>query len=365
MVKVSIVNSDSGRPPKRENPVKNHSFRFTFCDDKRTPNFRDHTIIIEIFSKLCSYWLFQLEETKSGDKINLHYQGSIELINKTRSSTLGKSLNHVLFGVQFQPAYDSVLLQRYCMKDDTRIAGPWSSELSYTGQDLTCIIKQRLPWQEVIYQCVQQPPDSRKILVVIDVLGNSGKSKLAKFLVFRGLCLSLNFGNARDLLYLISKHLTKTCFLFDLTRSRPADVHMSDLFCAMESVKNGHIQSLKYQCNYSLFDPPHVLLFTNSIPDLHSVSSDRWSFFTVLDGELYHLSFSTIHDLAIYQGELLSKLQGRYDSGGSDGSETGDKISYERYSNLLHNAVRTKALVSYPCNFHGGAIVFGKKKDRF
>ena len=351
------------------NPVKYHSFRYSFSEGK-TESFMDHTIIFNLLNSLCANFIFQLEETITPDgRQNLHYQGFIELLEKTRSSTLGKSLNSVLLGVQFQPCHDRVALKQYSMKTDTRVGGPWSNKNIYSGDDLVQISKCRRPWQEIIFQEIQQSAHDRKVICVIDIKGNNGKSKLAKFLTYRNLSLTLNYGNSRDLLYLVSKHLDKKCFLFDLTRSKPQEVHFTDLFSAIESVKNGHIQSLKYTCEYHLFTPPHTILFTNSVPDLYGVSPDRWSFYTILDQDLYFLNFKDVHSLALYQAELQSKLQGRYDSDSgtsdSDSNEKKEKISLERFNNLLYNRVRDYALCFYPCNFQSGSILHGKKRERF
>ena len=380
-----MVPEDSPLPPKdssadpsstkgskvSENPVKYHCFRYSFPAEGqiKIEVFMDHTIILNIFHSLCVNYIFQLEETiKPDGGKNLHYQGYIELYDKTRPSTLGKSLNDLLLGVQFQSCHDRVALRQYSMKSDTRVGGPWSNKNIYSGEDLAIISKTRRPWQEIIFQEIQQPAHDRKVLCVIDILGNNGKSKLAKFLTYRNLCLTLNYGNSRDLLYLVSKHLDKKCFLFDLTRSKPHEVHFTDLFSAIESVKNGHIQSLKYLCDYHLFTPPHTILFTNSVPDLYGVSPDRWSFYTIYDQELYFLNFKDVHSLALYQSELFTKLQGRYDSSsgtsGGDGSDEQEKISLERFNNLLDSRVRFFATSSYPCKFQSGVILHGKKKER-
>lgn len=110
--------------------------------------FHDYSYLENIIRDISVSYIFQLENTEGSEgKKNLHYQGFIQLSEKSRSSTLGKSLNTKLFGIQFSHCHDSYALKKYCMKEDTRVLGPWSSEHIYVGKDLERIRSSKYDWQ--------------------------------------------------------------------------------------------------------------------------------------------------------------------------------------------------------------------------
>lgn len=68
-----------------------------------------------------AYCVYQLERGENG---TLHLQGYLELKNRKRFTELKKF--HGLFGAHFEPRKGSPSEARdYCMKTDTRVAGPW------------------------------------------------------------------------------------------------------------------------------------------------------------------------------------------------------------------------------------------------
>jgi len=49
---------------------------------------------------------------------------------------------------------------------------------------------------------------------------------------------------------------------------------MLDMYSAIEEVKTGYIVNTKYETGVKLFDRPHVIVFSNYLPDGARLSSD-------------------------------------------------------------------------------------------
>lgn len=86
----------------------------------------------------------------------------------------------------------------------------------------------------------------------------------------------LTFGKASDLLNLVAKMKGRRGYIFDCSRTVPKDQSMDDIYCAMENIKNGHFTNTKYETEEILMDPPHIICFSNWLPDLSKLSRDRW-----------------------------------------------------------------------------------------
>lgn len=102
--------------PKRESEAKHWCFTLNDAEDNL-----EHTDVIEIWGPHCSYLVFQEEKGEEGTK---HYQGYAEFTKAHRLSAIKKMAKH------FQPHWEKrkgkpAEARAYCMKEDTRVAGPW------------------------------------------------------------------------------------------------------------------------------------------------------------------------------------------------------------------------------------------------
>lgn len=220
-------------------------------------------------------WVFQCER---GERLgHLHLQGYACLKEKERPVPVGKWLgSNGLPGVVVQPGSvnGKQALKKYCMKKDTRVAGPWADKAIYLGQDLITTL---YPWQEAVHQLVLSKPHPRKIYWFYDAIGGAGKSAFAKWLMFHHEVPCLTFGDAKDLLYVVQNFANRPAYLFDLSRTKGGKCSMSEIYQALESVKNGYFTSTKYESQMCLMQTPHVVVFSNHLPDMGCLSQDRWS----------------------------------------------------------------------------------------
>lgn len=125
------------------------------------------------------------------------------------------------------------------------------------------------PWQRILTQFLQQPADDRSIIWVVDRPGQAGKSTLSKHLVLTKGATVLE-GRLADMCYSYDK---QPIVIFDI--SRAAAEHSDHLYSMAEKLKNGIFLSTKYDSMMKVFDPPHVIFFSNSAPDTSKWSSDR------------------------------------------------------------------------------------------
>jgi len=271
-------------PINRQGQVYHISFRWSVSEDSQHHDRTLTGVCNDIFDK----WIYQLENTKTSGGNNYHYQGFGHLRQKRRPSnvkSLAISLNGQLNGIEMSPASTAGIqaLQSYVLKADTRVRGPYSDSSTYIGEDL---IVQLFPWQEEIKTSISRPPDRRSINVVVDSIGNTGKSAFCKYMCWHYKIPILGWGKTGDLLHLVSKMPNKSAYIFDLSRSRPQDWGRDDIFSAMEGIKNGLFINTKYECSQVIMKHPHVWIFTNHYPNISAMSRDRWKIWKIQHNRL-------------------------------------------------------------------------------
>jgi len=88
--------------------------------------------------------------------------------------------------------------------------------------------------------------------------------------------ITLSIGKASDLLNLVYKNQGKTCYCFDISRTVTKG-SMTEIYQALESVKNGYFVNTKYDTGVACFEIPHVIVFSNHLPMMAALSLDRWN----------------------------------------------------------------------------------------
>jgi len=231
------------------------------------------------FRKIAKKWIFQVEKGSKGGKE--HLQMFVNLKVKKRKGEFVKLCSaHGLGGIQATIASDAgkEALKNYCLKEETRVKGPWADHVIYMGQDLPVDL---YPWQQRVVDIIDGPVDDRIIYWIYDQHGNQGKSKLAKYLMFHRNIMTLPAADASNVLNLVFKTPSRNCYIFDIPRTISKKVSMDDLYAALESIKNGYIVNTKYETGVKLMSPPHVFVFSNRLPNYSSLSVDRWKIITL------------------------------------------------------------------------------------
>lgn len=192
-------------------------------------------------------------------------------------------------------------LQNYALKTTTRVAGPWADRRIYRGQDLIQILR---PWQQEIKDRCEAEADDRTINVLYNESGNIGKSVFCKYMAYHFKAPVCGWAKAGDILNLVSKMPNMPVYLFDLSRTRPQDWAKDDIPAAMEGIKNGLFVNTKYETAQVIMQCPHIWMFCNHLPNLLSMSRDRWAIWKVdMDQNLTRVSTTEL--------KLISKDQSR------------------------------------------------------
>jgi nitrogen regulatory protein PII-like uncharacterized protein len=133
------------------------------------------------------------------------------------------------------------------------------------------------PWQQRLFNLLGEKPHPRQIIVVIDPVGNTGKTFFVQN--YRRLYsnTTVHMSNTRDtdMLYSAQHCAERRVVLVDLVRSEARSI----CYSAIESLKNGSFVSSKYRSCTVDGAPPHLVMFTNVELDYGALSADRWYIF--------------------------------------------------------------------------------------
>nr|AHC72255.1 master replication initiator protein [Faba bean necrotic yellows virus]AHC72263.1 master replication initiator protein [Faba bean necrotic yellows virus] len=254
------------------------------------------------------YLVYQTEQGEAG---NIHFQGYIEM--KKRTSLAG--MKKLIPGAHFEKRRGTQGEARaYAMKEDTRIEGPWEygefiptiedklrevmNDMKTTGKRPIEYIEeccntydksastlrefrgelkkkkaistwelQRKPWMDEVDALLQER-DGRRIIWVYGPQGGEGKTSYAKHLVKTRDAFYSTGGKTADIAFAWDH---QELVLFDFPRSFEEYVN----YGVIEQLKNGIIQSGKYQSVIKYSDYVEVIVFANFTPRSGMFSEDR------------------------------------------------------------------------------------------
>nr|AQU11736.1 replication protein [Cruciviridae sp.] len=127
-----------------------------------------------------------------------------------------------------------------------------------------------LEWQQQLANEIKYSPINQRLVTwYYDKRGNSGKSWMAKYMVSRGDCAYFNNGSTSDIVYAYKNERT---VVFDFSRKTEGTMN----YGVIERIKDGMMFSAKYQSTRKCCARPRVICFANFMPDLTSMSLDRW-----------------------------------------------------------------------------------------
>lgn len=231
---------------------------------------------------ICKKYVFQLEEGKEGYK---HYQGRISLITKKRINQMIKFqpwTNHAHFTITSARGAQDV---EYVTKVESRIAGPWHGPMKqiFIPSHIKDIVLR--PWQESLINLCNIY-EKRKIYVIIDYVGNIGKSTLCTYMRCHGLGRIIPpMNEAKDIMRMVCNMKISNTYLIDMPKALPK-IKLNQLYSAIESVKSGYAYDDRYRFKEKIFNIPNIVVFTNVRPDRGLLSNDRWELLSVIDNNL-------------------------------------------------------------------------------
>ena len=123
-------------------------------------------------------------------------------------------------------------------------------------------------WQKVVFDELMKPPNDRTIYFIVDQEGNTGKSKLAKYLVQNHEAIMLDGSNGNDMLY---AYAGERIIVVNVPRGGGLD------YSALEQLKDGLYFTGKYESKCVSRDYEiAVIVMLNDFPAWDSLSHDRW-----------------------------------------------------------------------------------------
>jgi len=239
-------------------------------------------------SGIAKSYVFQKEQ---GDNGYIHWQGRLSLMKKRRLGELKKLLttSNRKLPNYLQPTTAGVAIKGemfYAIKEDTRLQGPFSDK------DEQRVIPRQVremselyPWQQQIVDDADKW-DKRTINLVYCPEGNQGKSSLVGWCRAYQLARCLPPVNeCKDLLRMVCDMPISKMYLFDMPRSMNKD-RLHGFYSAVETIKDGYAYDDRYAFKEIVFDCPNIWIFSNILPDLNSLSSDRWKIWNIKEKQL-------------------------------------------------------------------------------
>lgn len=140
-------------------------------------------------------------------------------------------------------------------------------------------------WQRDLRRDLDQPPDDRRVIFVVDPIGGKGKTWFCKWFTSENADTTqiLRIGKRDDIALTIREG--KSVFLIDVPRSQSEYLQYSIL----EQLKDGMVFSPKYESRMKFIPKCHVVVFMNESPDPNKLSRDRY--------HTIHLSNRVVHNI--------------------------------------------------------------------
>lgn len=245
-------------------------------------------------------YIYQLERGEEEDR--LHYQGYLRLKEKQYCKRLAKDMQVLCQGIHVTPCSlpGEAALRTYCMKEDTKVDGPWTFKplppkpfISISDYDPSAkcrmVAENPRPFQVSLTEKCAGDPDDRTIVWVADAEGNSGKSQWATYMRIKHHAYEISFGTARDLMHMITDDIEacngfRKTYIISLPRTKPKDQAMADILSTIEQVKDGKFKSTKYKGKNYEGPNPHVVILSNYAPtseEFGGLTKDRWRIYKI------------------------------------------------------------------------------------
>lgn len=247
---------------------------------------------VECFLKrIAKQWVFQQETTQMG---KLHYQIRLRLKEKRRLTPFIRFCHQNEEGIP-KGAFGCISITsstvhstsdfNYVMKEDSRVDGPWRNDKPVkrkTAQLLEFENLEKYHWQsdDGIVRFFHKV-DFRKIYIILDLHGHSGKSIMAEYLEFHFDAEELPpLRDMKDLMQAVMGLDKRKNYIIDMPRGMKKD-QLAGMYSGIECLKNGIAYDTRYAFKKQRFDRPNIFVFTNQLPDVRLLTADRWRLFRI------------------------------------------------------------------------------------
>lgn len=263
------TNSSSKQP----SPAKNWCFTFNNYTEE------DIKALIEKFSSNSSKIHQYLFEEEVGEECKTpHLQGFIVFTTKGRWSQLKLSKK-----ISWRRMNGSVAQNiEYCSKDhreDKTKWRLWKSANVCVPKPLKIITELR-PWQSQLETRLLEEPDDRNIIWCHEPQGKVGKSAFAKYMIHKHNALYITEGKKSDIINIVYNYCLANeleILILDVPRANGNKIS----YKVLEEIKNGLICNTKFETGNKIINPPNIVVFANSPPEVEQMSLDRWEIYGI------------------------------------------------------------------------------------
>lgn len=264
----------------------------------------DQKSLQDLLDEISVAYGFQEEQGTGKYKVK-HFQGTFDVgPSRARWSQIEKRFQAIALEKLEFPAKDyleksdSKAANRYAMKVDTRINGPW-----FKGIDFEEIAEETVepeyhidiilrPWQDVIKRRIlDKPTNGRDIWWYWEPYGGLGKTTFQKWIFQEYNEVMVLGGKAADMKngvieYLEKQKVAKPKYPKIIIMNLPMTFNV-EYFCphGVEEVKDMFFFSGKYKGGMVWGAPPIVIIFANCRPPkIEDMAKDRWHIRRLPDG---------------------------------------------------------------------------------
>ncbi len=241
----------------------------------------------EMLDEVCKAYAFQLERGDISKR--LHFQFHLNMKKRSNAAGLANKLRRLFTNdtsVRCMKADSKAAGLVYPVKDDSRVAGPWTKNIPAavmpSAREEWLEIYKKVewkPWQKELIDCADKRAltDDRKILWIYDELGAIGKTYLIRYLVAKNKDVIVASGASKYIKSSLVKHPNTKLVIYTVPRSQEGFIS----FTALELVKDGLFYSaFGTDCAMVLLRPGvQVWVLANFAPseeDKKKLTNDRW-----------------------------------------------------------------------------------------
>lgn len=233
-------------------------------------------VIERRLKEICVKYVFQREVGEAGTH---HLQGSIWLKTPMRPTQFNLAKQ-----IHWEKMRNEEASAEYCQKSPTSVEG--ASPHIFGFPKPLKIISELKPWQDDIITEIGTEPDGRRLLWIYEDIGKVGKSSLCKYMYVKHNVIPIQGGKLADIMNIVFNLNmdTTTAIAIDIPRKHRNKVSYSSIECIL----NGMITNTKYETGVKVFNPPHVVVFSNYPPEVDEdhISADRWDIREIVKNNL-------------------------------------------------------------------------------
>ena len=248
----------------------------------------------KFFIEFCKAYTFQEELGKETGYA--HYQARIRLNTKLRLNGLHDlcKANGIIAHMTPTVAANHGKQPFYCMKSDTRVAGPWRDAVNKEYIPRDWVVKKVRPWQ---IQCINTPKSNRHVNVIYDPKGGLGKSQIYKTACSMGkraYTIMPTSGWNEIQQNLCSELMAKEdrepdLFIVNFNKAFPPKA-MGPALNGVETILDGELKDGRYKTAKWRYEMSTVWIFTNQIIPKNLLSLDRWVEWKVVNDQLVKIT---------------------------------------------------------------------------